>query len=450
MSPGPRRGIAWPLVSAGLLAVLAASLCGCSGLPSIKNPLSSIKNPFKKSEERLPGERIAVITADDVGNIDKSAAKAITIPPPEANASWSQPGGLPANNLGNLALSDSPQKIWSADAGTGSSSKGRLSAVPIVAEGKVFTLDAAGTVSAFSSASGGKLWSTSVTPEHEKRVEGFGGGIALDGKLFAATGYGTVAALDPGNGALLWSKKMGDPIRSSPTATVGKIYFVSTDNLLHCLSATDGAELWSARGLPQPATLLSNASPAVGRTIVVAPFPAGDIAAYQIGDGQQAWTQSLARTTETTAAGILADPARPVIDRGVVYAVSHGGKMIASSEATGERIWTRSVAGTQMPLVAGDTVYVVDVTGKLLALARADGKLRWVVDLPSSARWSGPVLGGGKLWLVSADGLLVGADARTGEVVSKLDLGTAVFVSPIVAEGRMYILTDRANLIALN
>ncbi len=124
--------------------------------------------------------------------------------------------------------------------------------------------------------------------------------------------------------------------------------------------------------------------------------------------------------------------------------------MIASSEATGERLWTRNLAGTQMPWPAGDIVYVVDVTGKLLALTRTEGKLRWITDLPISSRWSGPVLANGKLWLVSADGLLVGVDAKTGEVVSKIDLGTEVFVSPIVAAGRMYILTDNAQLIALN
>ena len=73
-----------------------------------------------------------------------------------------------------------------------------------------------------------------------------------------------------------------------------------------------------------------------------------------------------------------------------------------------------------------------------------------MTELPGTARWSGPVLAGGKLWLVSADGSLVGADARTGQVVSTTDLGTKVFVSPVVAGGRMYILADNATLIALN
>ena len=136
-----------------------------------------LANPFSKKEVPLPGERVAVITDATLVDVDPAeAARPIQLPPPQANASWSEPGGAPANNLGHLVLNDQLRKVWAADAGTGSSSSGRLSAVPLVADGKVFTLDAAGTVSAFSSASGGKLWSTSVTPENEKSKEGFGEG----------------------------------------------------------------------------------------------------------------------------------------------------------------------------------------------------------------------------------------------------------------------------------
>ena len=150
--------------------------------------------------------------------------------------------------------------------GTGSSSSGRLSAVPLVADGKVYTLDAGGTVSAFSASGGGKVWGTSVTPKNEKRAEGFGGGLALDsGRLYVTTGYGTVVGIDPAKGTVLWTQKVGEPVRSSPTAAGGKVYFVSTDSVLHCLDGNDGQELWTARGVPEPATLLSNVSPAVGQ-----------------------------------------------------------------------------------------------------------------------------------------------------------------------------------------
>ena len=44
----------------------------------------------------------------------------------------------------------------------------------------------------------------------------------------------------------------------------------------------------------------------------------------------------------------------------------------------------------------------------------------------------------------------IGADARTGQLATQLDLGTAVYVTPVVAGGRMYILADNASLIALD
>lgn len=445
MGPCLTRGTGGRLFGAGLAAVLIVSLAACG-------PISKIRNPFAKKEEILPGERIAVITDPGANDLTPSGPpKPVSLPPPRTNDSWTEPGGAPSNNLGHLVLNEQVQKVWSADAGTGSSWRGRLSAMPLVANGYVYTLDAAGTVSAFQASSGARAWSVSVTPENEKSREGFGGGLALDGgRLYVTTGYGTVVALDPGSGAIQWTKLIGEPVRSSPTAAAGKVFFVSADNVLHALNGADGSEAWTARGLPQIATLLNNVSPAVSDNVVIAPFPAGDIAAYDVASGKPSWSDSLARAAETSAAGILGDPARPVIDKGVVFAVSHGGKMIATSEADGVRVWTRNIASTQMPWVAGDTVYVVDINGKLFALSRSDGTVKWASDLPGSSRWSGPVLAGGKLWLVSGDGLLVAADPHSGQVVSNLDLDTKVFVSPIVAGGRMYILADDATLIALN
>ena len=433
----------------GLAVLLAASVASCSGgMPS----LSSIKNPFKKKQEILPGERVAVITDPDTETVDKgAAARPIALPAPVANASWTEPGGTATNGLGHLALGDRLTKVWRASAGTGSSSSGRLSAIPLVADGKVYTLDAGGSVTAFSASGGERVWRTSLTPKNERSREGFGGGLALDsGRLYVTTGYGTVVGLDPAKGSVLWTQKVGDPVRSSPTAAGGKVYFISADSVLHCLDGNDGQELWTAKGVPESATLLSNVSPAVGQGVVIAAFPSGDVTAFGLGNGQPTWKESLSRTSETSAEGVLADPASPVIDHGVVFVVGHGGKMIAVSETAGDRLWSNNVTSTQMPWPAGDTVYVVDVNGKLMALTRAEGKVRWLTDLPRSSRWNGPVLAGGKLWLVSAEGSLVGVDARSGQLSSTTALGEKVFVSPVVAGGRMYILADNATLIALN
>lgn len=450
MSRGTGRKLGSRLLGAGLAAAVAVVCAGCGG-GSLSSLSSKLKSPFSEEEERLPGERIAVITDPGEFNAAQIAPKPVSLPPAQVNGSWTQPGGSATNSLGHLALQGGLRKVWSVDAGTGSSSSGRLSAVPLVDQGKVFTLDAAGNVSAFSASSGAKVWSADLTPENESSREGFGGGLAIEGgTLYATTGYGTVVAINPSSGAIQWTKALGEPIRNSPTVSGGKVFFVSTDNNLYALSASTGERLWKSRGLPQSATLLSNASPAVAGGIVVAPFPAGDVVAYQTSSGKAAWRDSLSRTSETNAGGILADPARPVVDRGVVYAVSHGGRMVATSLASGARVWTKNVASTQMPWVAGDTIFVVDVAGRVSALGRNDGNVRWVSELPSASRWSGPVLAGNQVWVVSSEGLLVGVDARAGQISSKIDLDTDVFVTPVVAGGRMYILSDDADLIALN
>jgi outer membrane protein assembly factor BamB len=86
----------------------------------------------------------------------------------------------------------------------------------------------------------------------------------------------------------------------------------------------------------------------------------------------------------------------------------------------------------------------------LMAITRREGKIQWSAKLSGSNIWSGPVLGGGKLWLTSAAGQLVSVEATTGKVSSTQDLGQPVYIAPIIAAGRMFVLTDKAKLMALN
>ena len=124
--------------------------------------------------------------------------------------------------------------------------------------------------------------------------------------------------------------------------------------------------------------------------------------------------------------------------------------MIATHAESGERMWSANVPGTQTPWVAGGSVFVVDTQGQLMALSRSDGKTQWTVKLPGNGSWAGPTLAGGTLWLTSSSGTLAGVEATTGRVTSQKELGEAIYIAPVVAQGRMYVLTDKAKLMALN
>lgn len=434
---------------AGALAA-AAMLAGCAG-DGPQLPRLSDLNPFAEKETPLPGKRIPVSLTEGRAGLDVAPAdRPISIPPAQANDAWAQPGGTPQNTAGHVTLGTTLRQAWSADAGQGSSSYGKLTASPIVADGRVYVLDTRGRVTAFSP-SGSSVWRVSVTPQNEKDVKGFGGGLAADGgRVFAGTGFGTVAALDSQSGKKLWEKNLASPVRSSPTAAGGRVYVASSDGMARALSAADGTELWAYQGLVERAALLTNASPAVAGEHVVVPYPSGEVVALRIADGKPAWSESLARTRLASSLGSMTDAARPVIDSGTVFAVGHSGRMVATSLRDGQRVWSLNVPGIQAPVVAGEMVFVVDTAGQLMAITRRDGKVLWTTRLPGTSTWSGPVLAGNRLWLTSNKGQLVGADAATGKVDQQLNIGAPSYIAPIVAGNRLYVLTDSARLIAFN
>ncbi|MBO0766554.1 MAG: PQQ-binding-like beta-propeller repeat protein [Hyphomicrobiaceae bacterium] len=428
------------------LLLLALALFGCGdSLPKLQD-----LNPFAEKELPLPGKRIAVIQQENLRSDASAAGRPLALPRQQANDSWSQPGGVASNAPGHLALSSTPKQAWSVSVGTGSSFYGKVTASPIVYGGNVYALDAAGQVTAVSASGGSVVWRASTTPPTEKGQEGFGGGLAAEaGRIYAATGYGTMVALDAKSGRKLWEKTLGPPLRASPTAQAERVFAVTTEGQVYCLSGSDGAELWTFTGLPERASILANASPAVDKDMAVVPYPTGDLVALRTSNGQPIWQESLARTASGSSLNAMSDAARPVLYGGVMYAVGHGGRMIASSQKNGERIWSISVGGIDQPWVAGDSVFVVDSGGQLVAVTRTDGRIRWATKL-GDGTWSGPVLAGNRLWVVSSKGQLVGVEPENGRVATSESVGESVLIAPVVAGGRLYVLSDNARLYAFN
>ncbi len=441
------------LLSGRALRIAALALilpvAGCTSVSGVADSVTSL---FEEEEERLPGERIPVVSPGATSSIASvEAARPVSVSDPQTNEVWTQPGGNASNAPGHLAFSGRLSPRWQADIGAGSSSDGQLIAKPVVGGNRVYTIDTEGTVRAFSQGSGNTLWERELVPEGEDEEAGFGGGLAIaDGKLFAATGFGTVVALDPSSGQTLWTKRFELPFRMSPTAINGRIFVVNAESQLFCLSTEDGRELWTARGLPEAATVLSNASPAVSGNTVVVPYPSGELLAFDVENGQPKWAESLTRTRPGLAAQEVGDTTRPAVASGTVYAVGGAGRLIATDIESGSRRWSLDVASSQTPWVSGQAVFVVDRSGKLVAVERESGEIAWVAELPPARHWNGPVLAGGKLWLISSKGLMLGVNANNGEIVTKRDLDTGVFIAPVVAAGQMYVLSDGGDLIAMN
>ena len=430
------------------MVLLALSLVACS------SQRRTLLGMFGAGEEDiiLPGEREEVLKSGPGLEPDPEIAAApFVMPAAHTNASWSQPGGLPDNAPQHLALSADLQQVWQADAGSGSSSQGRLAASPIMVGGRVFVLDTQATLRAFDASSGNRLWVKGLAPEKEEAEEGFGGGIASDGTLvFATTAFGNVIAVDAGTGQTLWGKKLEVPIRTAPTVADGRVYFTTVSNEVYCLSADEGTILWRFQGTGETAALIASTSPAVADGIVVIPYTSGEIMAFSVADGLPLWGDSLSRTGVISSLSLLNDIAgRPVIDNGQVFAIAHAGRLVAIDLRSGQRLWARNISGTQTPWVAGDYVFVISEDGTFSALSRKDGRVRWTTTLPAGHIWSGPVLAGGRLIAVSSKGVIANISPENGSILSQVDIGRPMYIAPVIAGNTAYILTDDATLIAM-
>lgn len=440
-----------------LAMAVVAGLGGCSTFESV---FGSFGGGGKDDEDSIRGDRISVLELEQRLEADpRLASVEVVVPPQDANAEWAEPSGTPDHALAHLALSASPQRAWSVSAGEGSSRSSRLTAQPIVADGRVYVLDSEATISAFDAASGERLWRRDLTPEDERSTAGFGGGLATErGRLFAVTGFGIAFELDGATGEVRWQRQLGVPFRTSPTVVNGRVFATSYDNRMFALDGENGVALWTYRGIEEPAGVLSSTSPAVSGETVVGPFTSGELVALRIDNGKVAWSDSLTKTGRTASMSLINDIAgSPIVANGRVYAVSHSGRLVSIDLRTGERIWTRNIASIETPWLAGDFLYLVTLDAEIVCVSARDGRVKWITQLErwenenrkrNVISWAGPVLAGNRLYLVNSEEELVAVSPFDGSIEERLDLPSAAFIPPVVAGGTLYVLTDEAELVA--
>ena len=145
----------------------------------------------------------------------------------------------------------------------------------------------------------------------------------------------------------------------------------------------------------------------------------------------------------------------PVVDDGLVIAISQAGRLLATDLKSGRRVWEARVGGDQTPWVAGDYIFVVSDLGEVLALTKRRGQIRWIQQLPvfenpedkeGIITYAGPVLVSDRLLVGASTGEIYAISPYTGDILGKIDIGSPVFVPPIVAGGTVFFLTDNGDL----
>lgn len=470
-----------PFLTVALAGLL---LTGCSTLSSL--------NPFAgdgpdQGDVAGADRRISILELNDTlsvgGNVTPDQ---IILPPVYVNTDWPQLGGNVAHVVQHTGASGPLEKAWSRDVGDGSNRKGFIAAPPVIANGIIYVMDADSTVRAFNETSGSRIWAfeievielettrtkkTSIIDRIRdprsflegsgKDKDGVGGGVAYDdGVLYVSSGLGVMLALDAQTGQEIWRKSVRVPMHSAPTVANGKVYAITDDNEIMAFDATDeGAVVWTYQGIVETARMLTVPAPAVVNDVVIAPFSSGELVALRAQNGGVLWQDALASSTRLTPLAALNDIAfGPVIADGYVVATAQSGVMTAFDLRTGQRVWSQPAGSIGMPWIAGDFIFTVTTDGKVAALSKINGSVIWVQQLETFRKpekrkdrivWSGPVLAGERLVVASSRGRMMIINPYDGSIIEDRKLGGDVMVPPIIANETVYILTDKAKLIAL-
>jgi outer membrane protein assembly factor BamB len=449
------------LKSFAILLAAAAAVASCSTISNVGSSMDRL-NPFhsKKNTEASDAsesQRVSIVAFDQkVEQNENLKGQDFFLPGPTAQADWPVPGGTPEQSIENVDAGKAFQVAWKRGFGKGSSRQFHVTAPPVMANGRIYLMDAEATVVALDASRGGVVWKTNLRPKSKRDRLGFGGGVAYaDGKLYVTSGFRFVAQLDAATGKVGWLKTTDSPIHSAPNVAGGRVFAVSTDNELLVYDAADGASAWDYQALIEPARMLGASSPAISGDAVIAAFASGELVALRTTNGNQLWDATLSKSSTNALSEIRDVVGRPVVYKGDVYAVSHSGVFAATDLRTGQARWSISVSSTNTPWPAGDVVFVTSTAGEVICVSRETGQAYWVRDLNAGLKkkkraiWTGPLLAGDRLILVSDKGQVLALDPKSGATKGSLRIGDPALITPIAVNGLIYVVTDKAALVAI-
>lgn len=296
-----------------------------------------------------------------------------------------------------------------------------------------------------------QFWATGRTVTHPKTCVASSTPVSDGHRLFALFSSNDLACLDL-EGNLLWyrgltvdfpnvSNSLG--MASSPVMA-GDTLVAAVENDSQSLAVGLDPATGISRWTMQRPKRANWTSPVVMRGST----PAEDVVLLQSSAGLTAVEPFTGKVLWNYTDGAATIPSSVVKGR-TVYVPSHGITALhfPVGSAHYEQLWRgeRLNPATPSPLVYGEELFVLNGAGVLVCADLADGSVKWQLRLEGPFT-SSPVAAAGHLYVFNEAGLgqVVGIGGDKGEVVGKGALNDVILATPAIADGALYIRSDRA------
>ncbi len=255
------------------------------------------------------------------------------------------------------------------------------------------------------------------------------------------------------NGSVKWKTQLDDVVHGAPAVANGRLFVGTGDSsynkrTFYALNAATGALLWN-----NTSSLGGyKAGPTVYNNMVIIAQDDGNITARNVATGKEIWRFRTSGGASTS----------PAISNGRLFEVTRDGNIYCIDAATGKKIWdgkstTDNGYGPGVLPASGAAVAYgkVYVGGEyaLYAVDEATGRMLYQYDIPGAYLDGTPAVAGGLVHIATTGGGPAGGNAIYTLFASNLTLkwanhtpeNTVMTASPAVANGVLYITSDRAN-----
>lgn len=271
------------------------------------------------------------------------------------------------------------------------------------------------------------------------------------GRIFLAAEDGRVHALEP-DGEVRWVKSAEGPVRQSPLLDEGILYLTREDDAVVAMNREDGEIFWTYK---REGTVEFSISGHAGLMMaggnLITGFSDGTIVALSPADGSVVWERTTAvdvEPEEGETRQFFDSDATPVLHRGVLYAAGFSAGLYALDPASGTVLWREADLKTITGLAAvGRMLITASAQDGVRAYDLSRREIAWVSPIENGAP-STPVVAAPYVLVGEALGSLRALHLRTGDEVSRIDLGTGFSSAPLAFGRYGFAISNGGRLIA--
>ena len=392
-----------------------------------------------------------IYSSKSVYSKEISLTKKISISNPRKNLSWKMSSLNQQNFLGNIYLSGIDNIFLKKKIGKNKFPISKIISSPLVFENNIIFSDNNGTI--FNINQNGEInWKKNIYKKIYKKVYKNLVFAIYQNNIYVADNIGFIYSIGLNNGKLVWIKNHGIPIKSNIKIYKNKIFLINQDNRILCFNTKNGSKIWDIRSVPSFIKLQNFLSSAISKQgDVIAINSSGDLFKVNANNGKIDWSLNTLESTLAHATDFFKSSEIVIIDDNIIF--SSKSSIFSYNLNTGYTNWKQEVSSIGAPIIDGKNIFILTDNGYFVIIDKDTGIiisstniLKILKKKKQETKITGFIMGSGKIYSVTSNGYLIVSSPVSGKVEYFKKIGDPVTSTPIINNGKLYILSRNSSI----